>query len=96
MPKAKFADIYQDLKQKVEQGMYAYQSLIPSENVLSEAYGCSRNTVRRALRGLIERGYAQAIQGKGVRVLYQRRTKANSASAGLRRSRRPLPAIICM
>lgn len=71
MPKAKFADIYQDLKQKVEQGMYAYQSLIPSENVLSEAYGCSRNTVRRALRGLIERGYAQAIQGKGVRVLYQ-------------------------
>ena len=71
MPKAKYADIYQDLKQKVEKGVYAYQKLMPSENVLTEEYGCSRNTIRRALRGLIERGYAQAIQGKGVRVLYQ-------------------------
>lgn len=71
MPKAKYTDIYQDLKEKVEKGVFAYQKLMPSENVLTEEYGCSRNTIRRALRGLIERGYAQAIQGKGVRVLYQ-------------------------
>lgn len=71
MPKAKFADIYQDLRQKVETGVYAYQKLLPSENELTAAYNCSRNTVRRALRELIELGYVQAIQGKGVRVLYQ-------------------------
>ena len=71
MPKAKFNDIYKDLKKKIEAHAYPYQSLLPSEHELTEVYDCSRNTVRRALRGLIERGYAQAIQGKGVRVLYQ-------------------------
>lgn len=71
MPKTKFADIYQDLRQKVENGVYAYQKLMPSENELTIAYNCSRNTVRRALRELIELGYVQAIQGKGVRVLYR-------------------------
>lgn len=71
MPKTKFTDIYEDLKTKIEQHTYPYQSLLPSEHELTEVYSCSRNTVRRALRGLIERGYAQAIRGKGVRVLYQ-------------------------
>lgn len=70
MPKAKFNDIYKDLKKKIEAHAYPYQSLLPSEHELTEVYDCSRNTVRRALRGLIERGYAQAIQGKGVRVRY--------------------------
>ena len=71
MPRSKFGDIYNDLKTKIEQGDYPYQSLVPSENTLAAAFGCSRNTVRRALAGLIETGYVQAIQGKGVRVLYR-------------------------
>ncbi len=71
MPRSKFGDIYRDLKQKIERGEYPYQSLVPSENTLVSVYGCSRNTVRRALAGLLEAGYVQAIQGKGVRVLYR-------------------------
>ena len=71
MPRSKFGDIYRDLKYKIESGEYPYQSLVPSENTLVAVYGCSRNTVRRALAGLIEAGYVQAIQGKGVRVLYR-------------------------
>ena len=71
MPRSKFGDIYRDLKAKIEQGEYPYQSLVPSENTLVAVYGCSRNTVRRALAVLIEAGYVQPIQGKGVRVLYR-------------------------
>ena len=71
MPRSKFGDIYRDLKYRIESGEYPYQSLVPSENTLVAVYGCSRNTVRRALAGLIEAGYVQAIQGKGVRVLYR-------------------------
>src|SRR5699024_10347703 len=71
MPRSKFGDIYRDLKYKIESGEYPYQSLVPSENTLVAVYSCSRNTVRRALAGLIEAGYVQAIQGKGVRVLYR-------------------------
>ena len=71
MPRSKFGAIYSDLKTKIEQGEYPYQSLVPSENTLVSVYGCSRNTVRRALAVLIEAGYVQPIQGKGVRVLYR-------------------------
>src|SRR5699024_11819439 len=76
MPRSKFGDIYRAIKYKIDSGAYPYQSLVPSENTLVAVYGCSRNTVRRALAGLIEAGYVQAIQGKGVRVLYRPAARA--------------------
>lgn len=71
MPKAKYDDIYADLKRTVEAGAYPYGSLLPSENTLISQYDCSRNTIRRALAGLAEDGYVQPIHGKGVRIIYQ-------------------------
>lgn len=71
MPKSKFEEIYRDLKTKIEQGDYLYSELLPSENTLVGIYDCSRNTIRRALSGLVEVGYVQAIHGKGVQVIYQ-------------------------
>lgn len=93
MPRSKFGDIYRDLKYKIESGEYPYQSLVPSENTLVAVYGCSRNTVRRALAGLIEAGYVQAIQGKGVRVLYRPAARAPLPWGGSKVSaRRPAAA----
>ena len=71
MPKAKFEGIYRSIKQKIEAQDYPYQSLLPSENTLIAEYGCSRNTVRRALAELSDEGYIQPIQGKGVRVIWR-------------------------
>lgn len=71
MPKAKYEGIYHSLKKRIEAQDYPYQSLLPSENTLIEDYACSRNTVRRALAELINDGYVQAMQGRGVRVIYQ-------------------------
>lgn len=71
MPKAKFETIYKDLKQKIETQEYPYQELLPSENTMVNIYGCSRNTIRRAVAELIEQGYVQSLHGKGVRVIYQ-------------------------
>lgn len=76
MPKSKFEDIYRDLKQGVETGRYAYGEMIPSEYTLVGRYGCSRNTIRRALAGLIADGYVQAVHGRGVQVIYQPVEKA--------------------
>lgn len=76
MPKAKYDEIYLNLKQTVEAGTYAYGSFLPSENTLIIQYDCSRNTIRRALAGLSEEGYIQPIHGKGVRVIYQPSEKA--------------------
>ncbi|MBR1629882.1 MAG: GntR family transcriptional regulator [Lachnospiraceae bacterium] len=70
MPKARYQDIYQVLKNRIEDRTYPFGELLPSENELTTEFACSRNTVRRALSGLIELGYVQAMQGKGVRCIY--------------------------
>ena len=42
---------------------------MPSEKLLSEKYGVSRETIRKALALLLENGYIQKKQGKGSIVL---------------------------
>lgn len=71
MPKAKYDTIYKDLKEKIETEIYAYQEILPSEHMLIHEYGCSRNTVRRALAELTADGYVQPMHGRGVRNIYQ-------------------------
>lgn len=71
MPKEKYTQIYRDLKEKIETGEYEFQELLPSENHLVRTYGCSRNTVRRAVQALVSDGYVQTLQGKGVRNIFQ-------------------------
>lgn len=69
MPKAVFQEIYRDLKRRIDNGSYAYQSFLPSEAELTQEYDCSRSSVRRALSLLASEGYVQSQQGKGVRVI---------------------------
>ena len=71
MPKAKYADIYKDLKRRIETEEFEFQEMLPSENILVQEYDCSRNTVRRAISNLVMDGYVQTMQGKGVIVIYQ-------------------------
>ena len=70
MPKAIYDHIYRDLKEKIVSEVFPYQALLPSEHTLIQEYGCSRNTVRRALSELASDGYVQSMQGKGVRNIY--------------------------
>lgn len=65
----KFNLVYQDLKTKIDNGLYAKDSLLPSENQLRELYGASRDTIRRALLRLKDEGYVQSQQGKGTTVI---------------------------
>lgn len=73
MPAQKYQHIFQDLKQKIESGVYEPQTALPTEYQLIDLYGCSRNTVRRAVQELSDLGYVQSIHGKGVIVIYQKR-----------------------
>lgn len=83
MPKAKYNEIYLDLKRAVEGGAYPYGDLMPSENTLIAQYDCSRNTIRRALAELGGDGYVQPIHGKGVRVIYQPAERASFTVGGI-------------
>lgn len=71
MPKSIYENIYRDLKEKIENNIFSYQELLPSQNTLIQTYSCSRNTLRRAVGLLVTDGYVQTIQGKGVRNIYR-------------------------
>ena len=74
--KAIWHTIYNELRADIENGTYQFQELLPSEAVLVERFGCSHNTVRKALAALADEGYVQPIHGKGVRVIHQPRERA--------------------
>jgi GntR family trehalose operon transcriptional repressor len=61
--------VYQDIKQKIDEGIYKTDSLLPSENRLCELYGASRDTIRKALQRLRDQGYIQSQKGKGSVVI---------------------------
>lgn len=71
MPQQKFLAIYQTLKSRIEAGAYPVGQLLPSENTLLAEFGCSRNTVRRAIACLVRDGYVQTRQGRGVSNIFQ-------------------------
>lgn len=83
MPKAKYLEIYRDLKTRIETGEYEFQGLLPSENNLVITYDCSRNTIRRAISDLVTDGYVQTMQGKGVRNIYQAATQTSFTIGGI-------------
>lgn len=81
--KARYDTIYRDMLDSIEDGSYPYQSLLPSESALTQAFGCSHNTIRRAIALLKERGYVQPIHGKGVRVIWRPRERATFEVGGI-------------
>lgn len=103
MPKAKYVQIYQDLKNKIETGEYEFQELLPSENQLILTYDCSRNTIRRAVSALVTDGYVQTMQGKGVRNIFQPTLQTSFTIGGiesfkesaLRNHQTPKTTVLC-
>lgn len=67
--------LYDELYRDIVQGVYEKDSLLPSENVLSEKYHVSRNTLRQALAILNQDGYIYRKQGKGTYVSYDSEKK---------------------
>lgn len=75
--RAIYYSIYEDLRDKILKGTYAYQTFIPAESQLTAMYECSHNTVRKALSVLMLHGFVQPIRGKGVLVIYRPERRAN-------------------
>ncbi len=67
----KYQEIFNDLQEKITNGRYQAGFLLPTEKDLQEQYGVSRDTVRKALRLLTEKGLIQKVQGRGSQVLKQ-------------------------
>ena len=98
MPKAKFEAIFHDLRQRIEEGQYPFQSLLPSENQLTELYSCSRNTIRRATSGLAELGYVRNVRyfkAEKPASSTSPSSRTNLPSAASNPSKNPLPGTTC-
>ena len=61
----KYVILYNDLKEKIDNGMYHENDMLPSENELVKEYHVSRITVSKALHMLVDDGYITREQGKG-------------------------------
>ncbi|MEK6190548.1 MAG: trehalose operon repressor [Carnobacterium alterfunditum] len=66
---SKFNKIFLDLEAAILNQSFISGDLLPSENELVKTYNVSRETIRKALNLLLEKGYIQKLQGKGSVVL---------------------------
>ncbi len=62
----KYYDLMEDIRAQILSGDIKPGEKIPSENQLSETYGVSRQTVRKALQILQNEGYLYAEHGRGT------------------------------
>lgn len=70
-----YIPIYNMLYSDIINGFYKYGSQLPSEGVLTEKYGVSRNTLRQALTILREDGLIEKQQGKSTIITYKEEKK---------------------
>jgi GntR family transcriptional regulator len=64
----KYYQLYQIIKQKIDDGVWLPHQMIPSERELEEIYNVSRTTVRQTLDILVNRGIIFREAGKGTFV----------------------------
>src|SRR5262249_51366501 len=63
--------IAQELRNKIESGELKPGNQLPTERELQEIYGASRNTVRDAVKSLVNQGLIEAFPGKGMFIRQQ-------------------------
>ncbi len=73
-----YLPIYNMLYSNIISGKYKENSVLPSENTLSEDYQVSRHTIRQALTILNQDGLIQKQQGKGSIVTYNKVTNSSN------------------
>ena len=63
-----YKKVYQDLKDRIQNGEYLRDALLPSEREIGETYQVDRTTVRKALQLLVDDGLVEKRAGKGTVV----------------------------
>ncbi|MDH6451117.1 MULTISPECIES: GntR family transcriptional regulator [unclassified Streptomyces] len=64
-----FERVAGELRARLTDGVYPVDRLLPSQRVLAEEFGVSRDTIQRVLRELSNEGWIVSRQGSGSRVV---------------------------
>jgi len=67
-----YRQVKEDMKRRIQNGIYKPKDKIPSEPELSAEYAVSRITIRRAVEELCTEGYLVKQQGRGTFVMTPR------------------------
>lgn len=83
---SKYKEVYNDIKDKINNGLLQPGAFLESESDLANKYAYSKDTIRKALSMLELDGYIQKIKGKNSLILENGRMK-NSLLTEIRTSR---------
>lgn len=61
-----------DLRTEMDAGRLAVGVRLPAEHELAALYGVSRSAVRRAVKTLVDAGFAEVVRGQGTFVTSSR------------------------
>lgn len=78
----KYQKVYDDIINRITNGVWLPGSLIPGEMELCDLYGVSRITIRKALDELTSAGYVSRIQGKGTFASSPMKYQSGSSTLG--------------
>lgn len=67
----KYTELYNDLRKKIEDGVYSYGDKLPSKRITADKYGVSVITVVHALELLADEGYVASRERSGYFVIYK-------------------------
>lgn len=76
--------IYDTIKQKILEGIYPVNDILPSEVELEKMFNVSRTPVRQALKQLENDGFIYRIQGKGSFVANYQQKESWTRMSGFR------------
>lgn len=77
-----YRKLYDDIRSRIVTGAYAPGQLLPGEDEISEMFGVSKTTTRRALHDLALERLVERLPGIGTRVLASNRTQAAHLDRG--------------
>ncbi|KAB7665833.1 GntR family transcriptional regulator [Bacillus sp. B1-b2] len=63
---AKYKEMADQLEREIREGKYNRTKKLPTEDELIKTFAVSRNTVRKAITQLVNRGYIYQVQGSGM------------------------------
>lgn len=86
-----YKKVYQDLKERIQNGEYLRDALLPSEREIGETYQVDRTTVRKSLQLLVDDGLVEKRAGKGTVVVWRPQETVTQLQTGFRPEKKDGP-----
>jgi DNA-binding GntR family transcriptional regulator len=64
-----YMGVADEITKRIEDGTYPPDGRLPAEHEFMAEFGCSRESVRRAMEKLREKGWIETVRGKGSYVV---------------------------